>query len=609
MRALIEQLFAEGAEQPPGSVGLREMDDGAAFPIKDGWLVLTTDSHVVAPRFFPGGDVGRLSISGTVNDLAMMGATEVLGLTCAVIIEDGFPIAELERIHASMRDTSREADAPVVTGDTKVMGRGELDGLVLNTTGVAITGRLVRDNGLRPGDRIVVTGTMGDHGFAVLAARQKLELQGNLRSDVAPLNGLVRQVLRASGEGVVAMKDPTRGGLASALHEMAEKSGVGIVLDEQAVPLSDEVRAASEILGIDPLHVANEGKAVLGVRPEALDRVMAALDGHPLGRRAAVVGTCIAEQQGRIVLDTGLGQAAPRRARGRSDAAHLLRLDVSAATHIRTQVEAGRRHPPIDRPQRFNSLDVVHRPGPAQGRPAAGPRSGGPGGGAAGRAGHLLQRGGPQVHPLRRRRGRARLPHPGRPPGPARARGDLQANPRVPPRHHLGDPPRAQAVHRRGGRRVRRRWARAGHGLRPGLRLGAGDLRVGVRQDRPLRRGELDASSFPGWSGLRFAAEMLLLNPRLDAAAARSAGLVNGVFSGSGFEAEVEAVARRIAAGPASAYAAAKQLFNEAMGVDRLDHHLDRELEALVRSADSPEFAEGIEAFFARRAPRFPGAG
>ena len=308
MRALIEQLFAEGAQQPPGSVGLAEMDDGAAFPLRDGWLVLTTDSHVVAPRFFPGGDVGRLSISGTVNDLAMMGATEVLGLTCAVVIEDGFPIPELERIHASMRDTSREADAPIVTGDTKVMGRGELDGLVINTTGVALTERLVRDSGLRPGDRIVVTGTIGDHGFAVLAARQKLDLEGNLRSDVAPLNGLVRQVLAAAGDGVVAMKDPTRGGLASALHEMAEKSGVGVLLEEQAVPLSDEVRAASEILGIDPLHVANEGKAVLGVRPEALDRVMAALDGHALGRRAAVVGTCIAEHRGRIVLDTGLGR-------------------------------------------------------------------------------------------------------------------------------------------------------------------------------------------------------------------------------------------------------------------------------------------------------------
>ena len=252
--------------------------------------------------------MGRLSVCGTVNDLAMMGATEVLGLTCAVVIEDGFPIEELQRIHASMRDASREASAPVVTGDTKVMGRGELDGLVLNTTGVAMTERLVRDNGLRPGDRIVVTGTIGDHGFAVLAARQKLELQGNLRSDVAPLNGLVRQVLRASGDGVVAMKDPTRGGLASALHEMAEKSGVGVLLSEQAVPLSDEVRAASEILGIDPLHVANEGKAVFGVRPEAADAVLAALRAHPLGERAAIVGTCSAGPRGQIVLETGFGR-------------------------------------------------------------------------------------------------------------------------------------------------------------------------------------------------------------------------------------------------------------------------------------------------------------
>ena len=308
MRSLIEQLFVEGAQAPPGCIGLESMDDGAALAVGDRWLVITTDSHVVHPRFFPGGDIGWLAISGTVNDLAMMGATEVLGLTCAIVLEDGFPIAELERIQASMREASREAQAPVVTGDTKVMGRGELDGIVINTAGVGFTDRVVRDVGLRPGDRLVVTGTMGDHGFAVLAARQRLELKGDLRSDVAPLNGLVRRVLEAGGEGVVAMKDPTRGGLASALHEMVEKSAVGAVLEERAVPLTDEVRAAAEILGIDPLHVANEGKAVLGVRPEALQRVMDALHAHPQGRRAAVVGTCIGEHLGRVVLDTGLGR-------------------------------------------------------------------------------------------------------------------------------------------------------------------------------------------------------------------------------------------------------------------------------------------------------------
>jgi hydrogenase expression/formation protein HypE len=154
----------------------------------------------------------------------------------------------------------------------------------------------------------VVTGTMGDHGFAVLAARQKLELQGNLRSDVAPLNGLVRQVLRAAGDGVVAMKDPTRGGLASALHEMAEKSGVCIVIEEPQVPVNPVVRSAAEMLGLDPFHIANEGKALLGVRPEAADRVLEALRAHPLGRAAAIVGTCLAEHPGRVVLDTGLGR-------------------------------------------------------------------------------------------------------------------------------------------------------------------------------------------------------------------------------------------------------------------------------------------------------------
>ncbi len=307
MRALIEQLFVAGIEDPPGSVGLSAMDDGAALPLGDGrFLVITTDSHVVSPIFFPGGDIGRLAVCGTVNDLAMMGATEVLGLTCAVVVEEGFARADLARVHASMREACQEAGATIVTGDTKVMGKGQLDGLVLNTAGVALTTQVVRDNGLRAGDRILVTGTIGDHGFSVLVARNGLELEGELRSDVAPLNGLVRAAL-AKG-GVSAMKDPTRGGLSSALHEMAEKSGVGILLEEGAVPMRREVRAAAELLGIDPLQVANEGKAVLGVRPEAAERVLAALRAHPLGRDAAIVGTCVAQNPGRIVLDTGFGK-------------------------------------------------------------------------------------------------------------------------------------------------------------------------------------------------------------------------------------------------------------------------------------------------------------
>jgi hydrogenase expression/formation protein HypE len=309
MRALIEGLFVDGfAETAVDGIGLSAMDDGAALRVGDRWLVITTDSHVVHPIFFPGGDIGRLAVAGTVNDLAMMGATEVLALTCAVILEEGFARSELERIQASIHSTCREAGAVIVTGDTKVMGRGELDGIVLNTTGIGLTERVVPDSGLRPGDRILVTGTMGDHGFAIMALRKGLELEGDLRSDVAPLNDLVARALAAGGGAVTAMKDPTRGGLSSALHEMADKSGVGIVLDERSVPVSPVVGAAADLLGIDPLHIANEGKAVLGVRPEAAERVLAALRAHPLGENAAVVGTCIAEHAGAVILDTGFGR-------------------------------------------------------------------------------------------------------------------------------------------------------------------------------------------------------------------------------------------------------------------------------------------------------------
>jgi len=309
MRALIQEVFAQGFDAPQeGVIGLEAMDDGAAVRIGDRWLVITTDSHVIQPIFFPGGDIGRLAVSGTVNDLSMMGATEVLGLTCAVVVEEGTPRATLVRIQESIRATCVEAGARILTGDTKVMGKGELDGVVLNTTGIALTDRVVRDCGLRPGDRIIVTGTLADHGFAVMAARHSLQLEGDLRSDVAPLNGLIREALRAGGEGIVALKDPTRGGLSSALHEMADKSGVGIVLDETKLPLTAPVRAASEILGIDPLVVANEGKAVIGVRPESVEPVLAALRAHPLGREAALVGTCIAERPGNVILDTGFGR-------------------------------------------------------------------------------------------------------------------------------------------------------------------------------------------------------------------------------------------------------------------------------------------------------------
>jgi hydrogenase expression/formation protein HypE len=307
MRALISELLAADPD-PVDGIGLAALDDGAALRIGDAWLIVTTDSHVIHPIFFPGGDIGRLAVSGTVNDLAMMGGTRVIGLTSAFIIEEGFALADLERVQRSLRATSREACAPIVAGDTKVMGRGEIDGLVINTTGVALATRVVSDAGLRPGDRLIVSGTVGDHGLAVMARRGGIELEGELVSDVAPLGGMVAALLAAAGEGVVAMKDPTRGGLASALHEMAQKAGVGVVVEEAAVPISDAVRATAELLGVDPLHAANEGKAVIGVRPEVAERALAALKDHPLGRRAAIIGTVGDRDAGRVILETGLGR-------------------------------------------------------------------------------------------------------------------------------------------------------------------------------------------------------------------------------------------------------------------------------------------------------------
>jgi hydrogenase expression/formation protein HypE len=312
MRRLVEETFRHAftfdPEQVAGEIGLEAMDDGAAVRVGDQWLVITTDSHVVQPPFFPGGDIGRLAVCGTVNDLAMMGATDVLGLTCAFIMEEGFPRCHLDIILASMRRACDEAGARVITGDTKVMGRGEIDGIAINTTGIALTPFIVRDCTLGIGDRIIVTGTIGDHGMAILAARHGLGPRPPLLSDVAPLNRLVQAALARGPGAISAMKDPTRGGVASALHEMASKSRVGIVLDEAALPVAEATRAVSELVGIDPLFIANEGKALIGVKAAFANDVLGALRSHPLGLDAAIIGVCTKERPGTVVLETGFGR-------------------------------------------------------------------------------------------------------------------------------------------------------------------------------------------------------------------------------------------------------------------------------------------------------------
>ncbi|AFZ73344.1 hydrogenase expression/formation protein HypE [Natronobacterium gregoryi] len=314
MRALIDDLavsrFADEDEPAADEVGLAALDDGSVHPLEsgDGSVVHTTDSHVVSPPVFPGGDVGRLAVAGTVNDLAVMGATDPLGLTCSLIVQEGYPMSKLESVFESMQTACEEAGVRITTGDTKVMRSDEVDGPVINTAGVGVVppGGAVTDAGLSPGDAVIVSGTVGDHGIALLSEREGFGFGGDLESDVAPVNDLVRAAMDAGS--VTAMKDPTRGGLATTLNEIAEKSGVGLELDEQSIPIDDAIASAGEVLGIDPLSVANEGKAVLGVDADDADAVLEAIRAHPTGSDAAIVGHATADHTGRVVLDTGFGR-------------------------------------------------------------------------------------------------------------------------------------------------------------------------------------------------------------------------------------------------------------------------------------------------------------
>ena len=303
MAQLIEELFARHLDNP----FLAQGDDGAVLPGADGRLVMATDSHVISPLFFPGGNIGSLSVHGTLNDLAVMGARP-LWLSAAFILEEGFPLADLARIVESMAEAGRAAGVPIVTGDTKVVERGKGDGVFITTTGVGSLppGRDVSGRHARPGDVVLISGTLGDHGMAIMAARENLGFETPILSDSAALNGLT-EALFASGARVRTLRDPTRGGVATTLNEIARQSGVGIVLDEAALPINPAVAAACEFLGLDPLYVANEGKLVAIVAPDDADAALAALRAHPLGARAARIGTVQADTHRFVQMTTTLG--------------------------------------------------------------------------------------------------------------------------------------------------------------------------------------------------------------------------------------------------------------------------------------------------------------
>jgi len=290
-----------------GNETLNRLEDQAVVDFPQGRLALTTDSFVVDPLFFPGGDIGDLAINGTVNDVCMSGATP-LYLAAAFILEEGLPMATLHRVLLSMEKAARTAGVQIVTGDTKVVNRGCCDKLFITTTGVGLVpeGVSISAANLEIGDKIILSGTIADHGMAILTSREGLSFASRVQSDTAALNGLVARMLLASPR-IKAMRDPTRGGLATTLNEFAAASQVGIMLEETAIPVRPEVRGACEILGIDPMYVANEGKLVAVVPAEIAETMMAAMHSHHLGREAVIIGEVVADNPGMVAMRTALG--------------------------------------------------------------------------------------------------------------------------------------------------------------------------------------------------------------------------------------------------------------------------------------------------------------
>ena len=306
---LVENLFLPAFRNPE----LENLGDAAVLDLTGelgggGRLAMSTDSFVVQPLFFPGGSIGELAVNGTVNDLAVSGA-EPKFLSASFILEEGLPLNQLAAIVDAMAKAAATADVKIVTGDTKVVERGHGDGCYICTAGV---GRLrpgiaVGPERARPGDAILVSGTLGDHGMAIMSVREGLEFESEIRSDCAALNGMIAEVLAAAGTAVHTMRDPTRGGLASTLNEIAQASSVGVEINEPSLPVRPDVQSACELLGLDPVYVANEGKAVFFVAPEAAETVLAALHAHPLGKEAVRIGTVTAKHKGMLVAHTAMG--------------------------------------------------------------------------------------------------------------------------------------------------------------------------------------------------------------------------------------------------------------------------------------------------------------
>jgi hydrogenase expression/formation protein HypE len=307
---LIEEVFARAFDND----FLRQGNDGATLPVpaellEGGRLAMSCDGHIVSPLFFPGGDIGCLAVHGTVNDVAMMGARP-LYLSACFILEEGFALADLKRVVDSMAAAAREAGVPVVTGDTKVVEQGKGDGCFIATTGVGVVPRGVMVGGAnaRPGDVLIVSGTIGEHGVAVLSQRESLEFETQIVSDTAALHTLVAAMLASAAPGAVhVLRDPTRGGLGTTLNEIARQSKVGMLIDEASIPMQPQVEAACELLGLDPLYIANEGKLVAAVAPEAADAVLAAMRAHPLGRRATRIGEVLVDEHRFVRMQTKFG--------------------------------------------------------------------------------------------------------------------------------------------------------------------------------------------------------------------------------------------------------------------------------------------------------------